>query len=541
MRTHGQIQNNTLCAECVERKIAKSTLHVYFSLQCGDPATCDFVQHSALPGLRLQSRDQPGISAGILNPPIEDGPILPASHTLKRIAFRALIALSAVLSAVPAHSQFAGDPVDPRLHSLIATSLHADVVAPKYVGPGSCSAVACHGGIQPRSVTKVLQNEYSTWVTEDKHARAFRVLTEPLAHQMSKTLKIGPADKAQKCLVCHALSVETAHRARDFDVAEGVSCESCHGPASAWLGPHIQPTARHSQMVALGLVDNKNLSVRSERCLSCHLGAPGLSVDHEMIAAGHPDLTFELDSFTAVEPPHWVEKAADQKEPLNDARFGVRAWGIGQAIQLRESMLRVARRAGDKAAPWPEFSEMDCMMCHHALTRPLSWRQKESYNGHRAGDPAYNLSRYVVFRHFADEVDQPLNHELRDQVSKVAALITTMSPDRAAVEAAANRAAQVADRMVVAVRDAKYDRARTDRLLHAIAADASAISQQGERSAEQATMTLDSLYIARAKDSGSNAETRAAIDGLFKLVNNPSAYNAPQFAAQMKKVETSLR
>lgn len=466
---------------------------------------------------------------------------MPAHPTLKRIALAALIALPALLATVPARSQLAGDSPDTRLHSLLANSLHADVVAPKYIGPGSCSAVACHGGIQPRSVTKVLQNEYSTWVTEDKHSRAYSVLTEPLARQMATILKIGPADKAQKCLVCHALSVEPAHRARDFDVAEGVSCESCHGPASAWLGPHIQPTARHAQMVAFGLVDNKNLSLRSERCLSCHLGAPGLSVDHEMIAAGHPDLWFELDSFTAVEPSHWIEKAADQKEPLNDPLFGVRAWGIGQAIQLRESMLRVARRAGDKSAPWPEFSEMDCMTCHHSLTGPLSWRQKEGYKGHRPGDPPYNLSRYVVFRHFADEVDQPLNSELRDQVSRVAALITTMSPDRAAVEAAANRAAQLADRMVAAVRDAKYDRARTNRLLHAIAADADAISENGERSAEQATMTLDSLYIASAKDGGSNTETRAAIDGLFKAVNNPSAYNAPQFAAQMKKVETSLR
>ena len=93
-------------------------------------------------------------------------------------------------------------------------------------------------------------------------------------------------------------------------MAEGVSCESCHGPASAWLGPHIQPTAKHEDMVRLGLVDNKNLHVRTERCLTCHLGAKGMEVDHEMIAAGHPDLTFELDSFTAVEPPHWVEKNA---------------------------------------------------------------------------------------------------------------------------------------------------------------------------------------------------------------------------------------
>ena len=82
---------------------------------------------------------------------------------------------------------------DERMHALLAKAAGQDMqtVNHRYVGPGSCSAVACHGGIQPRSVTKVLQNEYSTWVTEDKHARAYTVLTEPLARQMSAVLKIG--------------------------------------------------------------------------------------------------------------------------------------------------------------------------------------------------------------------------------------------------------------------------------------------------------------------------------------------------------------
>ena len=425
---------------------------------------------------------------------------------------------------------------DEKVHALLAVAAGQDMqtVNHKYVGPGSCSAVACHGGIQPRSSTKVLQNEYSTWVTADKHARGYTVLTEPLGRQMSSILKIGPAEKAQRCLVCHALSVDDQHRGREFDVAEGVSCESCHGPSSAWLGPHVQASAKHADMVKLGLIDNNNLSVRSEECLTCHLGSArkDMQVDHEMIAAGHPDLTFELDSFTAVEPPHWVEKSPD---PL----FGMRAWGVGQAVQLRESMLRVSRRAQN--GPWPEFSEMDCITCHHALTGPESWRQKEGYAGHRAGDPPYNLSRYIVFRHFAQEIDPSTESELSGQVVKVAGLITSMSPDRGAAQSAANRAAELADKLLGEVRDAQYDQARTERLLKVIANDADAIAKQGERAAEQATMSVDSLYIAKAKAGSASPATRAAIDKLFTQVKNPSGYNAPQFAASMKQVAATLR
>lgn len=426
--------------------------------------------------------------------------------------------------------------LDGRARALLtaASDDNMGTVNHKYVGPGSCSAAACHGGISPRSTTKVLQNEYSTWVTQDKHAQAYTMLTGTLGRQMSTILKIGPAEKAQRCLVCHALSVDTASRGRDFDVAEGVSCESCHGPSSAWLGPHIQASAKHADMVKLGLIDNKNLTERSKECLSCHLGSArkDMQVDHEMIAAGHPDLIFELDSYTATEPPHWVEKTQD---PL----FGMRAWGVGQAVQLRESMLRVSRRAA--SGPWPEFSEMDCITCHHALTGPESWRQKEGYAGHRAGDAPYNLSRFIVFRHFAEEIDPSAEKELSAQVAKLAMLVTTMSPDRAAVQSAANRGADLADRLLGEVRDAQYDRARTQRLLLVIANDADAISRQGERAAEQATMSVDSLYIAQAKAGGTSPATRAAIDKLFTQVKNPSGYNAMMFSASMKQVGATLR
>ena len=479
--------------------------------------------------MRLQSDGMQDITAANANPPVRQSDLSP-KRTIVRICCALVVCFSlcGIAQSRPAS--------DEKVHALLAVAAGQDMqtVNHKYVGPGSCSAVACHGGIAPRKTTKVLQNEYSTWVTEDKHARGYTVLSEPLGRQMSAILKIGPAEKAQRCLVCHALSVSESERAREFDASEGVSCESCHGPSSAWLGPHVQAGAKHPDMVKLGLVDNKNLAARSEECLTCHLGSvkKDMQVDHEMIAAGHPDLTFELDSFTAVEPPHWVEKDPD---PL----FGMRAWGVGQAVQLRESMLRVSRRA--ESGPWPEFSEMDCITCHHALTGPLSWRQQEGYAGHRAGDAPYNLARFIVFRHFAQEIDPAAQGTLAQQVAEVARLVTTMSPDRAAVQTAARRAAASADKLLAEIRDAQYDRARTQRLLREIANDADAIAKQGERTAEQATMTVDSLYIAQARAGGTNAATRTAIDQLFTQVKNPSGYNAPMFAAQLRKVGASLR
>jgi len=82
----------------------------------------------------------------------------------------------------------------------------------------------------------------------------------------------------------------------------------------------------------------------------------------------------------------------------------------------------------------------------------------------------------------------------------------------------------------------------TQRVMQAIAGDGTNIANTGERSAEQAAMALDSLAVAFGKNSSTKnlTELRSSINELFKQLNNPSAYNAPQFASQLQKVRAQL-
>jgi hypothetical protein len=54
-------------------------------------------------------------------------------------------------------------------------------------------------------------------------------------------------------------------------------------------------------------------------------------------------------------------------------------------------------------------------------------------------------------------------------------------------------------------------------------------------------MALDSAFIAYAKESGAQPDVRSAINALFNQLENPSTYNAPRFAAAMKRVAASLK
>jgi hypothetical protein len=411
----------------------------------------------------------------------------------------------------------------------------ADSAEPsKYTGPGSCSSPSCHGGVQPRDQNSVLQNEYSTWVVRDKHAHAFSNLTNPVGTRIAKIMGLPSPDTAPRCLACHALDVPADQRARTFDLTDGVGCENCHGPASAWLGPHTTRGWKYERSIELGLYDTRDLVKRTEKCLTCHLGTPEKTVDHELIAAGHPDLYFELDSFMSVMPPHW-------KEVDTDPWFAVRAMAVGQAVQLREQLRRVARES--QGGIWPEYAELDCFACHHNLTAAKdSWRQERGYPGRRPGNPPFNLSRYVVFKHVIQDADPVAVQDLRAGIDQVYAGVTALNSDRRQVAVEATSVSELAGRLAQRLNGMKFDPPQTLRLLKSIAGDGDGIAEQGERAAEQATMALDSLFIAYSKSEklGNDAQIRAGINGLFQMLDNPSLFDGFKFAAAMKNLSSLL-
>jgi hypothetical protein len=414
--------------------------------------------------------------------------------------------------------------------------------AGKYTGPGSCASTACHGAITPQNINEVLQNEYSIWILQDKHARAYNALTGAIGERMAGILGVGKAEAAPKCLACHALNPPAELRSRTFDMSEGVSCESCHGPASGWLGPHTERNWTHAQSVAAGMVDTRDIVKRTEKCLSCHLGSEEKFVDHEMIAAGHPDLFFELASFSAAMPRHWKVPGEPGEATGSDPWYDVRELTTGQAVELRESMVRLAGRT--KGKNWPEFSEMQCYACHHSLTPPeQSWRQARGYPGRRPGDPPWNPARYAVFRDLVQELAGTQAHQLDDQVTQVTALMSVLNPDREAVATAATNVSRTADAVVESVEGAAYDPAATLRLLRKICGNADEISGEGEQSAAQAAMAIQSLFVAYDRDAkvANSAEIRAAISALFQQLQTPSSYDPRNFSRQMQQVNALLR
>ncbi len=207
-----------------------------------------------------------------------------------------------------------------------ASAAHGAETTPKFLGANSCANSSCHGGGGEK------QNQFLVWSLKDFHSqRPAATLTTARAKQIADALDIKDATANTRCTTCHAPLHEVPEnlRGEDFKVSEGVSCESCHGPAENWLRSHTRHDYTIADRTAAGMRDLQNLYVRANTCVACHQ-----NVDADILKAGHPELIFELDGQSVAEPKHWsAEKNCN----------GAQAWLVGQAVALREMSWQISR------------------------------------------------------------------------------------------------------------------------------------------------------------------------------------------------------
>jgi len=142
----------------------------------------------------------------------------------------------------------------------------------------------------------------------------------------------------------------------------------------------------------------------------------------------------------------------------------------------------------------------------------------------------------------AKDVDAQQSEKLESDLKQIYALSSALKGDPAEIAAKAKSAAEISDALASRLNAMTFDRQRTARLMHAITAESDSIANQGTRSAEQAAMSLESLFVAYSGNAAKQPSTvKTALNGLFQQLENPSAYNAPRFAAQMRRVEAALR
>jgi mono/diheme cytochrome c family protein len=87
-------------------------------------------------------------------------------------------------------------------------------------------------------------------------------------------------------------------------------------------------------------------------------------MNHDIIAAGHPALRYEMATFHAWQPKHWRDSESEDK-----TFYEAQLWLAGQVAATDASLALLESRTANahSVSEWPEFAAYNCASCHHNL------------------------------------------------------------------------------------------------------------------------------------------------------------------------------
>ena len=414
-----------------------------------------------------------------------------------------------------------------------------------HVGVASCSGSTCHGR-QEATGKVVRQDELLRWQDDSSaagaHSRSFRVLSSARSQAIANRLGLGSATSAPMCLGCHA--DPAPGRGARFQLSDGVGCEACHGGAQNWLSSHYAVGATHADNVAKGMVPLENPRARAANCLDCHFGSDrsGQYVNHRIMSAGHPRLSFELDLFSTLQQ-HWNE---DGDYAQRKGRAGnVKMWAVGQTVALDRALSLYQDPARAQEGVFPEFAFFDCHTCHRRISDDPAGRPTALVNPGRpipSGMPAFNDENMIMLS-AAVRTSAPNLADRFETDSR--AFHAALAKDRASAVRAAGRLRGTANEIANVFSGATIGREATFALIDAVASGATAARFTDYQGSVQAVMATDTLLSALvnmgAVGSGSAASIRGDINRAYQAVRDPNDYRPLEFRASLARAAGAIR
>lgn len=413
-------------------------------------------------------------------------------------------------------------------------------------GVASCGGSTCHSRPAPSGLT-VRQNELITWQDPHSeagaHSRAWKVLTQPRGEAIAAKLGLGPAERATACLGCHADPAPAGQRGARFQISDGVGCEACHGGAGGWIASHYALGATHAANVQRGMLALDEPKVRAARCLDCHFGgsAPNQFVTHQIMAAGHPQISFELDLFTSLQKHHDVD--ADYLARHKVAAGGVKTWAVGQALAVNRALTLFGPKT--PGGVFPEFVFFDCQSCHRTFSNDPKWRPVSEPNPGRpipVGAPPFNDENMIMLS-AAAKVAAPALAARFEGEARDFHLALAQNGSAAAKQAArlAATSRELAD--VFAARS--FSRADTLAIFRAVLSGDNAKRYTDFEGVTQAVMAADtlltSLVAEGAIDRAAAARLRPDLDRAYQAVRDPNTFRAADARAALQQAADKAR
>lgn len=407
---------------------------------------------------------------------------------------------------------------------------------PLHHGVASCAGSTCHGATQAFAGRAIGQGEYFIWQRRDRHAQAYNTLLSPRSQALSAKLGWGKAERAAGCLSCHSDNVAAPQRGERFLLSDGVGCEACHGASGGWLESHTQGYKTLAARSTAGLYATWAPQARAQLCLSCHQDNAERRMTHRMMAAGHPVLLFELDTFTQLQPPHF-DADADYalRKPAPDAAAN---WLAGQ-LQSADLFLH---SLAAPAAPgvFPELVLFECNACHRAMNPSRAAAARNG--GQAAGAVPLADTPLLMLAHWL-QAGADASRAERWRTAWRSLHLAVAAGNAVQLRQRALGAQTLLREELLPLSQLAQDAAQLRRLLDLLCSETLHDLDGSFAHAEQTAMAASVLMTAlgERKSLSVSPEARVALDRLYASVRDRDRYAPEQFRAALNALRASLR
>jgi hypothetical protein len=260
---------------------------------------------------------------------------------------------------------------------LAGASARAQIVT----GPARCTA--CHDHARQ---TRTWQFDEPARSGGRAHVNALARLDDAKAAGFARAIGLASAWSTDgACVSCHATVFRGGPNA-------GVSCESCHGPASGWIELH-QTRGSYAKAVASGMRDLRDKpQAIAGLCVSCHV-----PTDARLVAAGHPSgAGFDAGSRLA-RIEHWTAR-------YDAAQVSAAARAL--APRIAAAAPATVTTAGSEGPPPPARAPVPGASWQDVRPLPSDYAPEPAASSPaaRAGDPAPDLIQPAATTSVAEDV-----------------------------------------------------------------------------------------------------------------------------------------
>jgi hypothetical protein len=277
----------------------------------------------------------------------------------------------------------------------------------------------------------------------------------------------------------------------------------------------------------------ENPTVRAKLCVSCHVGNDtDRKITHTIMGAGHPRMSFELNTFSSIQPAHYrvdedyMGRKGDHSE--------LQIWAIGQLIASQQILSNTQKFP--RSGLFPELVHMDCLGCHQAMSK-IDW-VADPMTKLKPGSLRYNDAHLIMSYQLAKSVSTSLaggmlvNAQafLNNGVAQTNTneLIAKLQNDIKTVR--------------LQLEDAPLSQAQGKDILNNLIEQGLKVGHQGYATAEQSAMAINSLLrVMHANSSGATKQALlSGIETMFAGLDDAEHYRADLFLSGLRKIQTSL-